>query len=81
MPAKIVKAVFTTVEVLCSSCRPVLARERYEIVVLTIVETCEARVGLFMSQERSGKCFSPLWSFCEVRAGLFKCQETSRKLI
>ena len=29
----------------------------YEIVVLTIVETCEARVGLFTSQERSGKCF------------------------
>ena len=43
--------------------------------------TCEANVGLIMSQERSGKCFSPLLSFCEARGGMFKYQETSRKLI
>ena len=58
-----------------------LSAERYEIVVLTIVAISEARVGLIMSQERSGKCFSPLWSFCEARGGMFKYQETSRKLI
>ena len=43
-------------------------RERSEIVVLTIVETCEARVGMFIYQER----------IVEVSAGLFNCQETSR---
>ena len=54
-------------------------RERSEIVVLTIVETCEARVGMFIYQERLRKQFSPLWRFCEARAGLFIGQETSRK--
>ena len=54
-------------------------RESSEIVVLTIVETCEARVGRFIYQERSTKQFSPLWRFCEARAGLFNGQETSRK--
>ena len=43
-------------------------RERSEIVVLTIVETCEARVGMFIYQERT----------VEVSAGLFNGQETSR---
>ena len=42
-------------------------RERSEIVVLTIVETCEARVGTFIYQERT----------VEVSAGLFNGQETS----
>ena len=43
-------------------------RERSEIVVLSIVETCEARVGIFIYQERT----------VEVSAGLFNGQETSR---
>ena len=54
-------------------------RESSEIVVLTIVDTCEARVGRFIYQERSRKQFSQLWRFCEARAGLFKWQEGSRK--
>ena len=53
--------------------------ESSEIVVLTIVETCEARVVRFIYQERSRKQFSPLWRFCEARAGLFNGQEISRK--
>ena len=48
--------------------------ESSEIVVLTIVETCEARVVRFIYQERSRKQFSPLWRFCEARAGLFNGQ-------
>ena len=43
-----------------------------EVVVLTIVETCEARGGLFKSQEGSRKEFSPLGRCCEARAGLLK---------
>ena len=54
-------------------------RERSEIVVSTIVETCEARAGLFKSQKGSRKQFSPLWRFYEVRASLLKFQESSRK--
>ena len=50
-------------------------RERSEIVVLTIVETCEARVDMFIYQERSRKRFSPPWMTCEARGGLYKCQE------
>ena len=56
-------------------------RERSEIVVLTIVETCEARGGLFHGQETSRKQFSLLGRCCEVRTSLFKCQKASRKLI
>ena len=52
---------------------------RSEIVVLIIVETCEARVGVFKSQKRLRKQFSPLWRYCEARRSLFKCQEGSRK--
>ena len=69
-------------------------RERSEIVVLTIVETCEAQVGMFIYQERtvevsaglfngqetSRKQFSPLGMCCKVRASRFKCQVASRKL-
>ena len=47
-------------------------RERSEIVVSTIVVTCEARAGLFKSQKGSRKQFSLLWGFCEAPAGLFK---------
>ena len=69
-------------------------RERSEIVVLTIVETCEARVGIFIYQERTVEVnaglfngletsrmqFSPLGRSCEARASLVKCQDTSTKL-
>ena len=69
-------------------------RERSDIVVLTIVETCEARVGtfiyeertvevsagLFNGQETSRMRFSPLGRCCKVRASLFKCQVASGKL-
>ena len=57
---------------------PVYVPEMSEIVVLIIVETYEARVGVFKSQKRSRKQFSPLWKYCETRRGLFKCQEESR---
>ena len=62
-------------------------RERSEIVVLTIVEICEARVGMFIYQERivevsagrfngqetSRMQFSPLGRCCKVHATLFMC--------
>ena len=61
-------------------------REMSKIVVLTIVQTCEARVGMFTYQERtvegnaglfngqetSRMQFSPLGRCCEVRNSLFK---------
>ena len=34
---------------------------------------CEARAGLFKSQGRSRKLFSPLWRSREVGASLFLC--------
>ena len=45
----------------------------------SIVETCEAHVGLVKCQERSRKQFSPLLRSCEAPADLVKNEETSRK--
>ena len=53
-------------------------RERSEIVVSAIVETCDARAELFKSQKGSRKQFSPLLRFCEARAGLFKRGKRAR---
>ena len=54
-------------------------RERSNIAVLTIVKSCEARGGVFKSQEGSRHHFSPLGRCSESRAGRIKYQETLRK--
>ena len=54
---------FTTVEVLWRTCKPVYMRERPR-------GCCEERAGLFKCQEILRNQVSALWSSCEARASL-----------
>ena len=75
MPGEIEKVVFTMVEALWSSFKPVYILERPD---KTPNRCCEARAGMLECQERSRKQFSLLWKHCGARASLFKCGKVSK---
>ena len=50
------------------------ARGDEESIFYLVWRCCEARAGLFKSQERLRKQISPLCRSCEACASLFKCQ-------
>ena len=70
------KAVFTTEEVLRSTCRHVYVPGKIENAVSPLWKLCEASASLFMC---CNDLITPRRRCCEARAGLFKCQGRSSR--